>query len=377
MLLLSACPGSHETRYDDTAARASAFAWALPAHIPLPLEPEDNPMTEEKFQLGRHLFYDRRLSGNGTVACASCHLQSMGFSDGLQRSVGATGEVHPRNAQALVNVAYHSTLNWANPSVTQIEKQVLVPLFGEFPVEHGVNEENKTEILALLASDPVYAELFSAAFPQADELINFENITRALASFVRGLTSFDSDFDRMEAGDANALSPAAKQGMALFFSERLECFHCHGGYNFTDAFVDRSMLFPLRAFHNTGLYNVDGRGAYPADNTGVFEITGEPAHMGSFRAPTLRNIAVTAPYMHDGSIATLDEVIRTYAAGGRNITSGPYAGDGRNNPHKDGFVSGFSITDQEVMDLIDFLESLTDDSFLSNERFANPWETDE
>src|SRR5690606_39002290 len=102
--------------------------------------------------------------------------------------------------------------------------------------------------------------------------------------------------------------------------ERLECFHCHGGYNFTDAVVDRSMLFPQRAFHNTGLYNLDGNGAYPENNTGVHAITGDAADMGKFRAPTLRNIALTAPYMHDGSVATLEDVIRIYAAGGRNIT---------------------------------------------------------
>ncbi|HEX4975818.1 MAG TPA: di-heme enzyme, partial [Pseudomonadales bacterium] len=160
---------------------------------------------------------------------------------------------------------------------------------------------------------------------------------------------------------------------ALFFSERTECFHCHGGYNFSDSTVDRSLFFVERPFHNTGLYNVDGQGAYPADNQGLIAATLDPSDMGKFRAPTLRNIALTAPYMHDGSIQTLEEVIDSYGAGGRNITSGPHAGDGRANPFKDSFVKGFSLNPQEKADLIAFLNSLTDTEFTTTPRFSNPW----
>jgi len=127
-------------------------------------------------------------------------------------------------------------------------------------------------------------------------------------------------------------------------------------------------------FHNTGLYNVDGLGAYPEPNTGRHEVTGQAQHMGQFRTPSLRNVALTAPYNHDGSVATLEDVIRNYASGGRHITSGPNAGDGRISPIKDGFIVSFSITEQEIADVVAFLESLTDEEFISNPRFSDPWQ---
>jgi cytochrome c peroxidase len=169
------------------------------------------------------------------------------------------------------------------------------------------------------------------------------------------------------------MSESAQRGNQLFFSERLECFHCHGGYAFTDSVVSANSAFDETAFHNTGLYNVDGRGAYPSQTTGVRDVTGRDEDMGRFRAPTLRNIAVTAPYMHDGSIATLDGVIDHYAAGGRTIASGPNAGVGRDNPLKSGFITGFTLTEQERRDLIAFLEALTDERFLHDPRYADPF----
>ncbi|MEE4250258.1 MAG: MbnH family di-heme enzyme [Alcanivoracaceae bacterium] len=370
--LLSGCPESTTTIDDDGALR-SDFDWQVRAGIPLPVEPVDNAMSEAKFQLGRHLFYDPRLSSNETISCSSCHHQDKAFADGRVAPRGATGELHPRNSQALVNIAYNPTLTWGNPSLRTIEQQIVIPLFGETPIEHGISDANQELILNRILSEPVYAPLFSAAFP--DQPISYDTIVKGLASFIRGMTSFSSDFDRYEQGDGSALSESAKNGMALFFSEQLECFHCHGGYNFTDSVQDRTMFLVDRPFHNTGLYNIDGLGAYPEPNTGVHEITSRPQDMGRFRAPSLRNIAVTAPYMHDGSVATLEDAIRNYAAGGRNLTAGPNAGDGRMNPYKDGFISGFSITDDEINDLIAFLQSLTDDQFLNSERFADPWAT--
>ncbi len=372
---LLACNGGSETRYLTGDEAARTFSWNIPQRVPLPIVPEDNPVNEASFQLGRHLFYDLRLSGNGSQACASCHKQNMAFAESLERSVGSTGELHPRNAQSLVNIAFNPTLTWANPSLVTIEQQIMIPLFGEFPVEQGITEENKAAVLATIAEDSTYQELFAAAIPGAtSETINFENIVKALATFVRGINSFGSDFDRFEDGESGVLTDAALRGRELFFSENLECFHCHGGYNFTDSTADSSQLFVDTPFHNTGLYNIDGAGAYPEISQGIIEITSKPSDMGRFRAPTLRNIAVTAPYMHDGSMATLEEVIRTYAAGGRNITNGPYAGDGRANPFRDGFVTGFEISDDQIQDLIAFLESLTDYDLLSSPRFANPWE---
>jgi cytochrome c peroxidase len=158
----------------------------------------------------------------------------------------------------------------------------------------------------------------------------------------------------------------------LFNSERLECFHCHGGFNFSDSMQHERLAFTEIAFHNTGLYNIDGNGAYPPDNTGIYEITNKPSDMGHFRAPTLRNIALTAPYMHDGSIATLEAAIDHYRVGGRTIREGQYAGVGSENPHKSEFISGFELTESEKQDLLAFLRSLTDEEFTQNPAFQNP-----
>lgn len=377
-VLLGGCLADSKTQIDDQGASVTAFNWQLPARIPLPVEPADNPMTEARFQLGRHLFYDKRLSVNGTISCSSCHQQDKAFSDGVGRPHGATGEQHPRNSQALVNVAWYPVLTWANISLGTLEQQIMIPLFGEDPIEHGINAGNEAHILTELRADAVYQALFSAAFPDTPDALSGDNswhyVVQALAGFVRGLTSWNSARDQYIEGDRTAMSDAARRGDLLFNSERLECFHCHEGYNFTNSIRDRTMTIYETPFHNTGLYNVDGMGAYPLENQGIFEQTGKAANMGNFRAPSLRNVALTAPYMHDGSIATLEEVIRTYAAGGRNITSGENIGDGRVNPYKDSFIAGFTITDDEVQDVVAFLESLTDTDFISNPRFANPWE---
>ncbi|MCH8497001.1 MAG: di-heme enzyme [Marinobacter sp.] len=375
LALLAGCPEQSGTAIDDQGARVSAFDWGIPDHIPLPYEPADNPMTEEKFQLGRHLFYDQRLSVNGSVSCASCHHQDKAFSDGVARPFGATGQRHPRNSQALVNVAWYNNLTWANPALAHIEQQVMLPLFGDDPIEHGINEFNRVEVLASLQIDGRYATLFAAAFPdQTDPLMGelaWDNIVKALSSFVRGLASFNSPFDR------NEHSAAARRGERLFNSERLECFHCHDGYNFSNATIDRTIDWIEPLFHNTGLYNIDGLGAYPYPNTGRHEVTGMASHMGQFRTPSLRNVELTAPYNHDGSVATLEDVIRNYAAGGRLITGGPHPGDGRISPLKDGFIVSFHITDAEINDLVEFLKSLTDESFVTNPRFSDPWQTEQ
>lgn len=372
VLVVAGCGGS-STTLDDGGANATAFQWSIRSGIPLPVEPAANPMTEAKFQLGRHLFHDVRLSGNGTQACATCHHQDKAFSDGLTVAVGSTGDIHPRNSQTLTNAGYNATLTWANPALITLEAQMQTPLFSEHPVEQGIDESNQDAVLQRILDEPRYEALFSAAFPEQGSPVNFANIIAAIGCFVRGLTSFNSPFDRYQLGDNSALSDSAKRGQTLFFSEDLECFHCHGGYNFTDSNVDRAIAFVERPFHNTGLYNIDGAGGFPADNQGLFAVTGDPSDMGKFRAPTLRNVALTAPYMHDGSIATLEEVIAFYAAGGRVIATGPYAGDGRRNPFKDSFVNGFALSDQQMADLIEFLKSLTDTEFVSTERFSDPW----
>ena len=246
-------------------------------------------------------------------------------------------------------------------------------MFGEFPIELGITGHEE-EVLARFSEDQRYQSLFKAAYPAEDNPITFGNIIHSLASFLRTIISGNSPYDRFAyQGDTSALSESAKRGMDLFFSERLECFHCHGGFNFTFSSTHESAGFVERPFHNNGLYNIAGQGDYPANNQGLYEFTGDPSDKGKFRAPTLRNIELTAPYMHDGSIASLEEVVRHYARGGRNITSGPNAGDGKENPFKSGFVSGFSISEEEIADVVAFLKSLTDEELLTNEGLSNPF----
>ncbi len=344
----------------------------IPAGFPDPIIPDDNVPTAAKIELGRRLFYDVRLSRNGQQACAGCHEQARAFTDGRIVAEGSTGQLHPRNSSNLTNVAYNASLTWANPILTELEAQILIPIFGEDPIELGVTGA-EDEVLARFGDDPDYAARFEVAFGGSDP-VTWGHLVDALASFSRALISGGSRFDRFTySGETDALTSSEIRGLGLFFSERLECFHCHGGFNFTEASVHEGSVFEATRFHNTGLYNVDGQGAYPAGNTGVHEVTDRPEDMGKFRAPTLRNIEVTAPYFHDGSAATLEDVIRTYEAGGRLIVDGPNAGDGRANPLKSGFVNGFTLSDQERTDLINFLKSLTDDAFVTDPRLSDPF----
>lgn len=362
--VLSGCPREPENPGD--------FTFDLPEGFPAPRVPDDNPMSDAKVELGRYLFYDTRLSENQEQSCASCHQQDRAFSDGLGRGVGSTGEMHPRGAMSLANVAYAATLNWANPVVRSLEEQALTPLFGEDPIELGLRSQ--TTLLARLEAQPIYQDLFEAAYPDDPAPITLFHVTQALAAFQRTLISGNSAYDRFVYGDADAISESARRGAEIFFGEDAECFHCHGGFNFSSSVDHDGNVFDQASFQNNGLYNLDGRGAYPADNPGLFEFTGDEADEGAFKPPTLRNIAVTAPYMHDGSLETLDEVVAMYAAGGRVTESGPNAGDGRTNPNKSIFVAGFELSDSERADLVAFLESLTDETFLTNPALSNPWE---
>ena len=351
-----------------------AFDWRLPQWVPLPLVPADNPATAAKVDLGRHLFHDKRLSADGSQSCATCHVQSRAFTDGKAVATGVTGEVGAKSAMALVNVAYLPVLTWANPAMTSLEVQALVPIFGDHPVEMGMAGRER-ELFATLRDDSTYRRLFAAAFPDEarhgdGELYSLSTLTKALATFERSLLSFDSAYDRYRyGGDRDALSAAAKRGEELFFGERLECYHCHGGLNFTDNVQHARLRQPETGFHNTGLYNEDGAGAYPVEAPGLVEATGDPHDIGRFRTPTLRNVAVTAPYMHDGSIPTLVDVIRRhYAKAGRAVDAGRAA-----NPRRSEFIAGFEIDDAEVADLVAFLESLTDERFLSDPAHGDPW----
>lgn len=262
------------------------------------------PHGQDKVELGRALFHDPRISGNGTQSCASCHAQASAFTDNRALSRGATGEVHPRNAQPLANVAFSTTLNWANP-----------------------NE--------------------------------------------RTLISADSRYDQSVAGKIT-LTAQEMRGQKLFFSDQAKCLQCHGSANFNDQFSTAASVQRDPLFHNTGLFNMGATGAYPEPNRGVYEITKLGQDMGKFRAASLRNIELTAPYMHDGSMATLEEVLDFYAAGGRDVGNGLYAGDGRLNPYKDARISQITLSAADKSDLLAFLKTLTDIGFVTNAAISAP-----
>ncbi len=350
----------------------SAWQWLLPTGFPAPRVPEDNAMSVARVELGRFLFYERRLSGNASQSCADCHHQDKAFTDGRAVAIGSTGEAHPRNSQGLANVAYNATLTWANPSLVTLERQMETPLFGENPVEMGINDHNKAEVLARFAGDPDYARRFAEAFPGESTPVSWGNVVKAIASFQRTLLSGNSRYDRYLRGQI-VLSASEERGRQLFFGEKAECFHCHGSFNFNDQIVHAGSRVVETPFHNTGLYNIDGNGGFPEPNRGVIELTGRADDMGKFRAPSLRNVELTAPYMHDGGIATLDEVLDFYAAGGRVIASGPHAGDGRLNPYKSDLISLIQLDAGERADLVAFLKTLTDHEFIQDARFSNPF----
>jgi cytochrome c peroxidase len=346
----------------------SGFTWELPEpNWPRPAVPADNPMSEEKVELGRHLFYDTRLSENGTQACASCHKQEFAFADDRPVGLGSTGELHTRSSMSLANVGYAETLTWANPLMVELERQAHVPIFGDRPVELGMRSIPALE--ARLREVEEYAQLFAAAYPEQDDPIVMLNVARALGAFQRTLISGSSAYDRFNRGEEDALSDSAKRGMVFVTTNedhRFECNHCHGGLFFTDhvTWEGRSARGAEPLFHQTGLYDTDGAGGYPAPNTGIHDVTLRPEDMGKFKAPTLRNIALTAPYMHDGSLADLSQVLDHYAKGGRARV------DGKTDP----LLKPFALSEQEKADIIAFLESLTDEAFISNQKFSNPWQ---
>jgi cytochrome c peroxidase len=306
---------------------ADSYHWELPKGFPKPRVPADNPMSEAKVQLGRSLFYDRRLSSNGRQSCASCHRQELAFTDGKGQAIGTTGERHPRGSMSLVNIAYSSLFTWSNPKIHSLEEQALAPMFGRTPIELGLTG-NGEEIVRTLTADASYPAMFSSAFPGEASPVSISNVTKAIAAFERAIISARSPYDRYHyGGDNSAVSESAKRGETLYFSEPLSCFRCHGGFNF-------------------------GGGPETRDNG-----LAEPVQS---KIPTLRNIAITGPYMHDGRFATLQAVLDHYSSGGR--------GDAAQDP----LIRRFTLTPPDRADLIAFLESLTDREVLSDARFAAP-----
>lgn len=332
---------------------AQDWDWRLPAGIPRPAVPADNPMTAAKVELGRHLFYDKRMSVNGAGGCASCHIQELAFTEGHARPESVVGDIHPRGSMSLVNVAYAPSLTWAHSGATSLEEQALVPLLGIDPIIELGLLEHEQEFFDMLRADATYQRLFAQVFP--GEPVSLKNVTKALAAFERSIVSMRSPYDRYKfGGDAAAISAAAKRGEALFTSTG--CAQCHGGFNFEAVRVEgEPESTGSGLFFNTGL-------TYEAPNRGLYENTGRFDDFGRFRAPTLRNIAVTDPYMHDGSKVSLEEVIDHYASGG-----------GFNQTNRTPLLRPFAITDEQKDDLVEFLKTLTDQELLHDARWSNPW----
>lgn len=304
------------------AHAADDYAWKLPRGFPVPAVPAENPMSEAKVALGRRLFADTRLSVNGRYSCQSCHAPERAFTDGLARSRGATGETLALNAPTLINAAYNASLGWSDARVRTFEQQMRGPMFNEHPAELGL-AGRESAIERQLRDDAPTARAFEAAFPGDSRAVSMDNVIRAIASYLRTLLSASSPFDRyVFAGEHGALDAAQKRGMELFFSARSGCGACHGGINFASAWVDSEHVTATPVFADTG--------------TGQF-----------VRVPTLRNLAVTAPYMHDGRFATLDAVLDHY----EKLAIDPGA---------DARLRRAQLTTQERADLGEFLVSLND-----------------
>lgn len=306
--------------------------------FPTMLIPNNNPLSVEGIDLGRKLFYDPVLSGDSTQSCSSCHQQKHAFSDPKQFSVGIDGLSGGRNASAIINAGWQSSVFW-DGRVSSLEEQALGPIPN--PIEMHLDWDEA--IVRLNNSD--YKDLFKLAF--GDEVITKELVAMAIAQFERTLISDNAKFDKFLT-DELTLSPLEAAGFNLFFSEKAECFHCHGRPLFTDDDL-----------HNNGLDEV-------FDDIGQGEVTGENADRGKFRTPTLRNIEFTAPYMHDGRFNTLEEVIDFYSDSIKtSSTVDPLM------PNDNG---GFHWTALEKLQLVSFLKTLSDTSFISNPDFQSPYE---
>lgn len=298
-----------------------------PVRVPLGLDayvpvPDDNPLSPGKVALGRALFFDTRISADGSVACATCHDPAHAFTDGRAKSVGVFGRMGTRSAPALINRAYGAAFFW-DGRAPSLEAQVLEPL--DNPDELGAGRD---AVVARLGSLPEYGRAFDAAFGGS---ITAANLGRALASYVRSILSGDSRVDRFTAGETGALTGEEREGLRVFRGKG-NCVSCHFGPTFTD-----------ERFHNTGVAWRSGS----VTDEGRFAASGRPEDRGAFKTPTLREVSRTGPYMHDGSIATLGEVIGFYDRGGIA------------NPHRDAELRPLHLVPAEKQALEAFLRALS------------------
>jgi cytochrome c peroxidase len=284
--------------------------------------PEDNPLSKDKIELGRLLFFDKRLSRDNTIACASCHMAQFAFTDGKPVSTGIKGQKGGRSAPASLNRLFSKAQFWDGRAAT-LEEQSVGPFIN--PVEHGF--ANHDEMIAKMKKIPGYQKLFKQVFGGD---ITIDGVGKAIASFQRTIISGNSPADRFDlGGDEKAISPEAQKGL-LLFREKARCTKCHSGFNFTD-----------EKFHNLGI-------GWDGDHIdlGRYAVTKNAEDIGAFKTPTLREISRSAPYMHDGRFKTLEEVVNFYNKGGVK------------NPHQDNLIIPLELTDEEKRDLVAFLRTL-------------------
>ncbi len=330
LVVLLSCFACSTLPEDEHTAKPLALM-ELPDHFPDISFPSDNVFTEARWVLGKKLFYDPIMSSTKEVSCASCHDPSLGFTDGLAFSIGVEERVGFRNAPSLANVAYQPYL-LREGSLATIEMQVLVPL-----QEHHEFDLNILELVERLKEDEEYVAMSLEAYDRPPDAFV---VTRALANFERSLISGQSRYD-LSINEGLSLTNSEKKGEALFFSETLACGQCHGGHNFSNY-----------AITNNGLY-------LHYEDEGKFRLTNDSLDLATFKTPSLRNVAITGPYMHDGSIESLEAVIAHYAAGGKN------------HMNKHPLIQGFDISAEDEGHLIAFLQSLTDTSFINNKIFRD------
>lgn len=303
---------------------------AIPQGFPQMIIPEDNELTMERWALGKRLFYDPILSSDNSISCASCHQPEQAFTDGKNFSEGIENRIGNRNAPTLANVGYHPYLT-REGGVPTLEMQILVPI-----QEHAEFDFNILLIADRMKADSTYMKASLDAYGrEPDPFV----ITRSISCFERTIVSGNSLYDKFINGDKGQLNGAQQRGKDLFFSERLACSLCHEGFNFTNY-----------AFENNGLYE-------EYTDPGRYRLTGEEKDRALFKVPTLRNVAVTSPYMHDGSMASLEEVVEHYNTGGKN------------HPHKNPILKPLYLTVQEKADVVAFLGTLTDNEFLIDPKF--------
>jgi cytochrome c peroxidase len=334
----------------EDAPPTTPFALAVPQGFPPPPIPEDNLLTVEGVLLGRRLFYDPVLSRDSTQSCASCHNTGFGMTDhGLKYSVGITGAVGDRNSMPLHNLAYHTAFFWdgRSPSLRDL---TLLPIQDPREMDHTIEA-----VLASLNANPVYRDLFWMAFGVRN--ITAEEVGLAMEQFLLTIMSGSSKFDRFVRG-LESLSAEEQLGLQLFNGEAnpnaptrgADCFHCHGG-----------TLFTNHKFMNNGLNEVH-------DDPGLGGVTGNANDVGKFKVPSLRNIAYTAPYMHDGRFQTLMQVVEFYNSG--THTNSPNIDPSMGDIIRAG---GLGLNLQERMALVAFLNTLTDTSIESDTLFQNPF----